>query len=250
MVKTMDSLAGALDPTGGASEEFTGRSVLDELAENSLSDWSVDSIVSTASRPFERELNLYREVLLENFAEAGITHPEAKPIYQTPVWRDGSLLYLQDPTSPSQRRVVNYYQYIHDLTRQASRDKVWIKCMMQSFWGPVVNVFAIMRHNRPFIQIVFPAGWTRTFDDEEYYENVAMFAYVMARHDPMDGLGPLLDLFGFVLVSFGGKTISEFETTDRSSHPTTTQGVGKNDRQVQVLHKKASHENDGHEMNE
>ncbi|KAI2641477.1 hypothetical protein GGS26DRAFT_585869 [Hypomontagnella submonticulosa] len=243
--RSMDSLLGALN-LSESDQEFAGRSVIDDLANNSLSDWSLESVVSTASRPYERELVLYKNILQENFAEGNITIPQAIACYQKPVWRDGTLLYVNDPTSPTQRRVVNYYEYIHSLILQASRDKDWFKCLMQSFWGPVANVFAIMRHNRPFIQIIFPAGWSNTFDDEEYYENVAMFAYLMSRLRPIEGLGPLMDIFGFVLVNYAGKTISEFETTDRANQPTNTEGAGPSDnqaRQVQVLHKKASQEN-------
>ncbi|KAI2780221.1 hypothetical protein F4815DRAFT_499771 [Daldinia loculata] len=199
---------------------------------------------SSSGGLYQREYAMYLEIFKANIAKKGINVIQVENVFQTPIWSGGNILFL-DYNSSSSSSALSTHDTTHDTTQDAAQDtpedseldvyqgfntekyffelnfyyyryKDWFRCMVDSFWGPqVASVFQIIYTNRPFIQIAFKRDWNFADEREQYYENVMMFLHVMARLRPLEGLGPLTDIFGFSLVTFSAKVITQFETVER-----------------------------------
>ncbi|KAI1658904.1 hypothetical protein F4813DRAFT_355091 [Daldinia decipiens] len=203
---------------------------------------------SSSSGLYQREYAMYLEIFKANIAKKGINVLQVEDVFQTPIWHDGNILFL-DYNSSSSSSVLSTHDTTHDTIQDATqaatqdspedselhiyqgfntekyffelnfhyyRYKDWFRCMVDSFWGPqVASVFEIIHANRPFIQVAFKKGWNSADEREQYYENVMMFLHIVARMRPLEGLGPLTDIFGFSLVTFSAKIITQFETVER-----------------------------------
>ncbi|KAI0119579.1 hypothetical protein F4814DRAFT_439114 [Daldinia grandis] len=189
---------------------------------------------------YQRESAMYVEIFKANIAKKGINNLQVENVFQTPVWSNGNILFLnynssssssalsthdathdttQETTGASEPRVYHSFdleKYFFELNFQYYRYKDWFRCVADSFWGPqIASVFHIINTNRPFIQIAFKRDWHFAYEKEQYYESVSVFLHVIARLRPLAGLGPLTDTFGFSLVNSSGNVISQFEAVER-----------------------------------
>ncbi|KAI1802928.1 hypothetical protein F4811DRAFT_562846 [Daldinia bambusicola] len=197
----------------------------------------------SSSQAYQREYAMYMEIFEANIAKKGIDALRAEKVFHTPIWSDGNILFLdydssettfalttssteyttdETPTdTPDDGDFVEYpgfniEKYFFELNYQYYCHKDWFRCMVDSFWGPpVASVFQITTYNRPFIQISFKTDWNYRDQRQRYYEGFAVFLHVIARMRPIDGLGPLTDIFGFSFANFAGQVISEFESVAR-----------------------------------
>ncbi|KAF3068946.1 hypothetical protein GL218_08244 [Daldinia childiae] len=195
---------------------------------------------SSSSTLYQREYAMYLEIFKANIAKKGINVVQAESVFQTPIWSGGNILFLNynsssassalstndstqgatrgsyEDSEPDVYQGFNLDKYLFELNFYYYRYKDWFRCMVDSFWGPqVVSVFEITHSNRPFIQIAFKRDWNFAVERKQYYDNVMMFLHIMARLRPLEGLGPFTDIFGFSLVTFTAKIITQFETVER-----------------------------------
>ncbi|OTB11415.1 hypothetical protein K445DRAFT_307128 [Daldinia sp. EC12] len=196
-----------------------------------------------SSHPYQREYAMYVEIFEANIAKKGLHAPRAENVFHTPIWADGNILFLDydssetssapsappaddtliDPpvdTSGDDQVVIypgfNTQKYFFGLNYHYYRNKNWFRCIVDSFWGPQVkSVFQVINFNRPFIQIAFKIDWNYKDERRKFYYNVIIFLHIIARLRPIQGVGPLTNIFGFSFVNFSGKTITEIEAVER-----------------------------------
>ncbi|KAI0849967.1 hypothetical protein F5Y00DRAFT_261072 [Daldinia vernicosa] len=227
---------------------------------------------SSSGELYQREYSIYLEIFKANIAKNGINIIQVEKVFQTPIWSGGNIIFL-NYNSSSSSSMVSTHDTTHDTTHETAHGtaqnatqgtpeasepavykgfdtemyffelnfyyykyKDWFRCMVDSFWGPqIASVFQIIHNNRPFIQIAFKLSWSFAGEREKYYASVMMFLHIIARLRPLQGLGPLTDIFGFSLVNFSGKVITEFETVERLGVD-RPEGEGSQSRKFVVRH--------------
>ncbi|KAI1415421.1 hypothetical protein F5Y13DRAFT_157345 [Hypoxylon sp. FL1857] len=180
------------------------------------------------ARLYEREEELYGLILGYNLEDRGVSAPVPDAIYNPLVWADGRL--MDHPlrsscnvpfTEADANRFVDYnefthYQYVKQLEAKFYADLTWFRFVVKSFWGgPVECAFELTATGRPIVLVRFDIRRQHIVAMSNYVDRVKMFAYIMARHCPIEGLGPLTDIFGFTFIDCDGRRISEFEKMDR-----------------------------------
>ncbi|KAI2603679.1 hypothetical protein GGR54DRAFT_653073 [Hypoxylon sp. NC1633] len=229
---TFDSIPAVLQAAALLSmQEPHMRYLLDEATDNpTLVDPNrMEGIIATSTAPtYEREENLFMEILTYNIAENNVKIPQHERVYDRPAWSwEGVLacLHPPHPTTSASTNVTFYDEfpdfgfdhdkYVAKLHNCFYRDKEWFRCVVASFWGTNISVFLIMVKNRAFIQIASEDDFNFDAQPDEFYKNVAMFAYIMGRTRLGDGPNTLTDVFGFYFAITETITLCEFENLDR-----------------------------------
>ncbi|KAI1138611.1 hypothetical protein F5Y05DRAFT_418857 [Hypoxylon sp. FL0543] len=191
---------------------------------------SVPSQTKGLGREYEREQEVYAASLDRNLKSYGVSTPTQHAIYESPVWRDGEPIYHPlrwsckvaftpvDAERFANKDEFTYYWYLRRLESKFHDDHDFFHGVVISFWGATVDcVFEVAGNNRAYIQIKFLRTRDSMVKHPHYARDVEKFAYIMARHRPIQKLGPLTDIFGFRFVDRDGRLISDFESMGRIS---------------------------------
>ncbi|OTB00222.1 hypothetical protein M426DRAFT_26764 [Hypoxylon sp. CI-4A] len=187
-----------------------------EATSSSASSTSENTSGCPSPTFYEVPQEIYEAILAYKMAQQGVTVPKANAAFFTPVWYGGHIVQINDPTTQSSGQVFNYINYLRALRVQFYRNKRWFRCMVDAFWGAKVHsISQTLLHDRPFIKIVFYRHSNIMNDKEGFVRDVEAFAYIMGLYLPINGLGPITDIFGFCFVNHAGFLLSAFETVER-----------------------------------
>ncbi|OTA94582.1 hypothetical protein M434DRAFT_29730 [Hypoxylon sp. CO27-5] len=209
----------------------------------------------SSARLYEKEQEIYAKILGDNLASQGISVPVPEDVYKSPVWDDGRPINHPlrwscdvpfteiDAIAFGDEEKFTYHHYMEQLKSKFNRDHLWFRYVVKSFWGPSVDcIFELSVTNRPFIQIAFKISREQVMNKGGYVHAVEMFAYIMGRLCPIQGVGPLTGIFGFNFVDNQGFRISNFERMDRINpkHPADISEaalVASDDKEMESQHK-------------
>ncbi|KAI8956770.1 hypothetical protein F5Y11DRAFT_361420 [Daldinia sp. FL1419] len=225
--------------------------LLAKLAEEELRTAATEAS-SSSTKEYQREYVMYVEILKANTAKKGIDNPQVQKVFHSPIWSKSKIVALDDNfgpstalsthrtpagTDPESDQPFDMEKYLFDLNFHYYENKDWFRCMVNSFWGPqIASVFQVCHKNRPFIQMAFKVGWDYHHERVGYYENVVMFTNIMARLCPIEGLGPVTDIFGFVFITFNSQLVSEIEIVERLGID-RPEGMANPPRQIALRHR-------------
>ncbi|KAI0834681.1 hypothetical protein F5Y06DRAFT_306574 [Hypoxylon sp. FL0890] len=182
----------------------------------------------SSTKPYERDQEVYAMILDKNLARLGIRTPTRDDIYDSPVWTDGDPIYhplrwsCNVPFTPADacrfadKEEFAYHHYLEQLKSKYYVDRHWFRSVVKSYWGLSADcTFEVTMANRPYIRVELAASFKSIKKKKYYIGYVERFAYIMARLCPIQGLGPLTDIFGFRFVDKTGQRVFEFERMDR-----------------------------------